>query len=185
MSENRQKAPDRDQIEAVYSEIRRESFVLLQKAYNEHRASVESLNTRSGIALALVGSAVTAANLELWRFHRPPYSPGWSLWLISDIANLVSLFAFALGTVIVLHGLYARARHTPYNTHALNQLGNDTDEAEDFKNLESFHRLQMSKTYQAHEELAKLTKLKADCFNRGITLVFTSLTLIIFSRLIR
>ncbi len=47
MSENRQKAPDRDQIEAVYSEIRRESFVLLQKAYNERRASVESLNIRS------------------------------------------------------------------------------------------------------------------------------------------
>lgn len=170
------------------AEIRLESFHLLQKSYDDIRASIESLNTRAGVALALVGSAVTAADLEVWTFKRPPYFEPWPLWLISNCLNLFSLALFVVGTVHLVYSLVAKKRGLPISAKTLaNQSevleigGKDKDI---FRNTDLFYGVQSKKLEVSIGELIAVVDKKAKYFNCGISLILVALFLVIFAKLI-
>lgn len=176
--------PPKQSLDVEYKQILEESLLLTQKAYEETRASIESLNTRSGIALALVGTAVSAAGFEVWNFYRPSYSEDWPKWLVLDILNMASLGMFLAGAATISAGLFARARTTPYAIKSLNDQAVEEGKVDIYAHLELFYREQIANTVDTLKELKPVLKRKGDCFNYGLTLSLVSLVLVIFSKLL-
>ena len=153
------------------------------KAYEEANASFESINVRCGVALALIGTAVSAANFEIWVFTKPPYSDKWFTWLISDILNLTSLCLLISGTVAILYGLQVKSHDTPYNMEDLNnQYRSDVENSDVYIHLNSFYRQQMANTKDAFDKLQRSLKVKAACFNIGVTMALFAIGLVILSK---
>lgn len=166
-------------------EILEQSFQLMRKAYEEANANFESVNVRCGVALALIGTAVSTANFEIWVFTKPPYSDKWFTWLISDILNLTSLCLLISGTAAILYGLQVKKHDTPYKMEDLNnQSQSGVENGDVYIRLDCFYRQQMANTKDSFDKLQRSLEVKAACFNIGVTMVLFAIGLVILGRLI-
>ncbi len=167
------------------TEILEQSFQLMRKVYEEMNASAESINTRSGITLALLGAFLTTADLKPWSFYRPPYQVDWPLWLILNVLSLISMSLFAAGVSVIYLGYKTKQQDSPYDLESLAQQKEENGNAVPYAKLDVFYKQQMSNTKAAVDAYRKTLDEKARRFNAGLAMALVAIGLAVVGKLIK
>lgn len=163
-----------------------QSFELVKKLYDELDSSAESINTRAGITLGLIASALTASDFSTWSFSVPFFSPK-SSELVENVVGAVSLILFISGTWFITRSLLTKRLTSPYNLSSL-QLqrysGKKEGDENVFKSIKEFQGKQIDNFVASIELNKAVVELKGANFNRGIWLLLCSLALVVMSRIV-
>lgn len=165
--------------------ILEQSLELVKKLYDEIDASADSINTRAGIVLGLIASALTASNFSTWSFSSPFFSPK-CLHLLDNLLNLGSLGLFVVGTYLIAAALLTKRLTSPYNLDSLQTQFYSDKEVDKavYTNIEKFHGRQLDNFADSIRKNASVIEAKGSKFNCGIRAILISLALVIFSKLV-
>jgi hypothetical protein len=149
------------------------SLETLYLAFEELNESIESLNTRAGVGLTVL---VTALTILSFRIDVEQISPFGNAWIIGLILLILSLSINSYGVLLLARAMLARSAIGAFNPRAL---------AEEVwkKPPEDFRHQQLGTLRAAIEDRGKLMSEKASNYNNGIRFALIGISIFILLQL--